>query len=232
VSRGWPAWHAVAWRGQRITLSLCACMHAAREFKMMMQDLEDEVSELTGEVQHLQRFSVDSLSFEVGKGLLKLGGNLGSAPHPSHAGCRSCWDTARLSIGLTRPSPLSWPSTWAMQLPCSSPATLQPYTRLTGPRVGGVPGRRCHAPCWPAHMPALSSHEGIPAYVRVSQTRWAPWTMTTLCLRTALRTPRDGTRRLRPRQTERPSVASWPLHCAPPPWHATTTPACEPQGPR
>lgn len=39
---------------------------------MMLQDLEDEVSELTGEIQHLQRFSVDSLSFEVRENMLEL----------------------------------------------------------------------------------------------------------------------------------------------------------------
>jgi hypothetical protein len=39
----------------------------ARELRAALQDMEEEVVELTQEIQHLQRFSVDSISFEVGE---------------------------------------------------------------------------------------------------------------------------------------------------------------------
>ena len=40
-------------------------VHAAREFKVIVADMEEELAEVAQQVQVLQRFSVDSLSFEV-----------------------------------------------------------------------------------------------------------------------------------------------------------------------
>ena len=44
-------------------LPLCA----ARVAKVLLQELEEELADMSQEVQHLQKFSVDSLSFEVRK---------------------------------------------------------------------------------------------------------------------------------------------------------------------
>lgn len=40
-------------------------VHAAREFKVIVAGMEEELAEVAQQVQVLQRFSVDSLSFEV-----------------------------------------------------------------------------------------------------------------------------------------------------------------------
>lgn len=42
-------------------------VHAAREFKVIVADMEEELAEVAQQVQVLQRFSVDSLSFEVSR---------------------------------------------------------------------------------------------------------------------------------------------------------------------
>lgn len=65
----WQAWHCTS-----TPCAVCAhvaatnavrCAAAALEFKDTLADLEDEVAELTQQVQHLERFTVDAISFEV-----------------------------------------------------------------------------------------------------------------------------------------------------------------------
>lgn len=49
-----------------------ARMHAALEFKHAISELDEEVSELAEQTQHLEHFTVDSLSVEVGLCALAL----------------------------------------------------------------------------------------------------------------------------------------------------------------
>jgi len=46
-------------------------MPTAREFKVVLQELEDELGDISQDVQHLQKFSVDAISFEARECMLK-----------------------------------------------------------------------------------------------------------------------------------------------------------------
>lgn len=37
----------------------------AREFRVVLQELEEELGDISQDVQHLQKFSVDAISFEA-----------------------------------------------------------------------------------------------------------------------------------------------------------------------
>jgi hypothetical protein len=43
---------------------LCVCVCAVREFRSVLQHMEGEVTELSADVEHLQRFSSGAISIE------------------------------------------------------------------------------------------------------------------------------------------------------------------------
>lgn len=58
LTGNWPPWLPCP----------CHAPHAAREFRETLEDLNEDVSGLTAEVEHLEKFIVDTISFEVGWG--------------------------------------------------------------------------------------------------------------------------------------------------------------------